>query len=149
MAKATKFYSTNFTGRESPYGFGFEMSVEEDKTICGTVVFDEHKQGAPGLLHGGASAAVLDEAMGAAVFEYGKAGFTASMTINYHKPIPLFQEVTIRAWVEKSEGKKIFTACEARLEDGTVAISGTGLFIQSEMLQALLKASFTEQENEK
>lgn len=149
MANFSEFHSTNFMGRESPYGFGIRFSVNEDKSICTKVIFDEHKQGAPGILHGGASAAVLDEAMGAAVFEYGKAGFTATMTVNYHKPIPLFQEITFRAWVEKSEGKKVFAACEALLPDGTVAVSGTGLFIQSDMLQQMMNEFFEQQKNEK
>jgi acyl-coenzyme A thioesterase PaaI-like protein len=149
MGQISRFPGTNFMGRKSPYGFGIVFSVEEDKTITTKVIFDEHKQGGPGILHGGAIAAVLDEAMGVATFEYGKGGFTATMTINYHQPIPLFQEVTVRAWIEKSEGKKVFAACETLLEDGSLAVSGTGLFIESEILQQRIMKYFTSQNDKK
>lgn len=149
MGQTSKFPGTNFMNRESPYGFGIKFLVSEDKTISAKVVFDEHKQGGPGILHGGAIAAVLDEAMGNATFEYGKGGFTATMTINYHKPIPLFQEVTIRAWIEKSDGKKVYALCEALLEDGSLAVSGTGLFIESEMLQLEIEKYVASQNDEK
>lgn len=149
MTLIPKFHGTNFMGRESPYGFGIDFVPEEDKSICAKVIFDEHKQGAPGILHGGAIAAVIDEAMGAAVFEYGKGGFTATMTVNYHQPIPLFKEISIRAWVEKSEGKKVYAVCEALLPDGTLAASGTGLFIESEMLQLQIYKHFSVQKDEK
>jgi uncharacterized protein (TIGR00369 family) len=148
MGQITQFPGTNFMNRESPYGFGICFSVNEDKSITAKVTFDEHKQGGPGILHGGAIAAVLDEAMGVAAFEHGKGGFTATMTINYHRPIPLFHKVTVRAWIEKSEGKKVYAVCETFLEDGSLAASGTGLFIESEMLQLEIMKYMTSQQND-
>lgn len=149
MGQALEFPGTNFMSRKSPYGFGIKFSIEEDKTITTKVIFDEHKQGGPNILHGGAIAAVLDEAMGAATFVYGKGGFTATMTINYHKPIPLFQEITVHAWIEKSEGKKVYAACKTLLEDGSLAVSGTALFIESQMLQEQIMKDSASQNDEK
>ena len=135
MSRISRFKGTNFMCRESPYGFGIRFMVNDDKSIFAKITFDEHKEGGQGILHGGAISAVLDEAMGTAAFERGKPGYTATMTYNYHSHIPLFQEVTIRAWVEKIEGKKVFAACETILTDGTIAVTGTGLFIASEKLK--------------
>jgi acyl-coenzyme A thioesterase PaaI-like protein len=139
MARISRFTGTNFLCKASPYGFGIRFYVAEDKSVFVTTQFDEHKQGGQGILHGGAIAAVLDEAMGTAAFEAGSPGYTATMTYNYKSHIPLNQDVTIRAWIEKQEAKKVFAACEAVLADGTVAVTGTALFIASDQLKDLME----------
>lgn len=138
MARISRFRGTNFMNRQVPYGFGIRFSVNEDKSVFVDVTFDESKEGGKGILHGGAIAAVLDEAMGTAAYEAGSAGYTATMSYTYLAHIPLYQEIHIRAWVEKIDGKKIYALCEAKLPDSSVAVTGTGLFIVSESLQKLL-----------
>jgi acyl-coenzyme A thioesterase PaaI-like protein len=140
MPRISRFTGTNFLCKESPSGFGIRFYVAEDNSVFVTTQFDKHKEGGHSILHGGAIAAVLDEAMGTAAFEAGSPGYTATMTYNYKLHIPLYQEVTIRAWVDKQEGKKVYTACEARLIDGTVAVTGTGLFIASETLKQQIES---------
>lgn len=140
MVHISRFTGTNFMNRQSPYGFGIRFYVNEDRSVFADVTFDESKEGGKAIVHGGAIAAVLDEAMGTAAYESGKAGYTATMTYNYHAHIPLYQEVHIRAWVEKIEGKKIYAACEALLSDSKPAVTGTGLFIASESLQKVIEA---------
>jgi len=132
--KISRFPGTNFIGGALPAGFAIRFRVADDQSIYANVVFEESKQGANGILHGGAIAAVLDEAMGAAAFERGKLGYTVTMTYNYKTHIPLHQEIQIRAWIEKIEGRKIFAACDATLPDGRIAVNGTGIFIFSQDL---------------
>ena len=139
MPRISRFSGTNFLCKPSPYGFGIRFYVAEDKSVFVATQFDEHIEGGPGILHGGAIAAVLDEAMGTAAFEAGSPGFTASMSYDYKAHIPLYQDVMIRAWIERIEGKKVFAACEACLADGTIAVKGTALFIASDVLKAQLE----------
>ena len=136
----SRFPGTNFIGNPLPAGFGIRFQVAEDQSIFATVIFDESKQGADGIQHGGAIAAVLDEAMGAAAFERDKIGYTVTMTYNYKSHIPLHQEILIRARVEKIDGRKIFAACSATLPDGTIAVEGTGIFIYSQQLSDQMHA---------
>ncbi len=136
----TRFPGTNFIGGVLPSGFGIRFRVADDQSIYAKVVFEESKQGAQGILHGGAIAAVLDEAMGAAAFERGKLGYTVTMTYNYKTHIPLHEEILIRAWVDRIEGRKIFAACDATLPDGRVAVDGTGIFIFSQELWDQMRA---------
>ena len=140
MPQISRFTGTNFLCKESPYGFGIRFWVDEDKSVFVKTQFDEHKEGGVGILHGGAIAAVLDEAMGTAAFEAGSPGYTVTMSYNFKSHIPLYQEVTIRAWVDKQEGKKVYTASEVVLADGTIAVTGTALFIASESLKQQLEA---------
>lgn len=148
MARISNFTGTRFLSTPSPEGFGIRFSVADDKSVFVTVIFDESKEGGAGVLHGGAIAAVLDEAMGTAAFEAVKAAYTATMTCDYKAMIPLFEEVLIRARVTKSEGKKIYVESEAMLKDGTVAVIATGLFIASDKLQMIVDANPHTSENE-
>lgn len=139
--KLSRFPGTNFMTRPAPEGFGVRFRVADDKSIYANIVFDESKQGDVGILHGGAIAAVLDEAMGVAAYEHGHAGYTVSMTYNYKKHIPLQEPITVKARVDTVEGRKIFASCEAYLPDGAVAVDGSGVFIASKKLQKHLDAN--------
>lgn len=144
MARKTRFVGTRLMRSAPPAGFGIDFLLDDDMAIVAEVVFDDSKEGDRGILHGGAIATVLDEAMGAVAYENGKPGYTVTMTYNYKSHIPLHAPVAIRAWVEKIEGKKVFTACTATLADGTLAVDGTGLFIASEKLKKHLDAKANE-----
>ena len=53
----------------------------------------------------------------------------ANLNINFRKPVPLEKPITVRGWVERIEGRKIFTAGQIVLEDGAVATEGRGIFV--------------------
>ena len=115
----------------------------EDGTVIAEVTLGSAQQGMPGLAHGGATAALLDEAMGGAVLLAGYRVAAVNININYHKPVPLGQRCSITARVQKQEGKKLTAAGELRLEDGTLAVSGTGLYVQAPQLYRGLGAEDT------
>lgn len=136
--RISRFSGTKFMTSSPPVGFGVRFSVADNKTVFTTIVFDESKEGGKGILHGGAIAAVLDEAMGVAAYENGQAGYTVTMTYNYQSHIPIGHEIRIRAWVEAIVERKIFTACDAQLPDDTIAVIGSGIFVASKKLQKQL-----------
>jgi acyl-coenzyme A thioesterase PaaI-like protein len=141
MAKrVSRFTGTKFICDPSPAGFGIRFTVEDDQSVSAVVEFDDSKEGGRGILHGGAIAAVLDEAMGTAAFEQGSPGYTVTMTYNYKTHIPLYEAITVRARVSHIGGRKVFTECSAHLPDGTVAVDGTGIFIASDRLKRELDA---------
>ena len=139
MPRLARFTGTKFITSSTPIGFGIRFSVDDDNSVYATISFDKSKEGGQGIVHGGAIAAVLDEAMGTAAGENGTPGYTVTMTYNYKSHIPLNQEVMVRGWVERVEGRKVFAACEAKLLDGTIAVTGSGIFIQSELLKKQLE----------
>jgi len=91
--------------------------------------FTLSEQGPPGHTHGGASAAVIDEAMGAAVWRSGAKVVLANLNLDYRLPVPLFVPLRVESWLERSEGKKSYATGRILLEDGRTAVSGTGLFL--------------------
>ncbi len=117
-------------GSENPKGFGLRWWYEDGR------IFAEHtftlaQQGPPGYAHGGALAAVLDEAMGAAVWSAGHRVLAGELHIRYLKPVPLGAPVRVEAWVVGREGKKVFTEGRITLPDGEVATTARGVFVEA------------------
>ena len=71
-------------GSENPHNVGLRWYVDEKGVVSSEFTLTLAQQGPPGHAHGGLSAAVLDEVMGAAVWQ---AGYTAAAV-----KIEVFQE---------------------------------------------------------
>lgn len=99
-----------------------------DGSIEGQVTLGLPYQGPPGCVHGGVSAMLLDHTLGVANHWSGDSGMTATLTLRYHRPTPLFVELTVRARKVSVDGRKIHTTGEI-LADGEVCVSADGLFI--------------------
>ncbi|NOZ50917.1 MAG: PaaI family thioesterase [Chloroflexi bacterium] len=121
-------------GHENPHSIGITWYISEDGTITADVTFTEAQQGPPGYVHGGASAAVLDEAMGATVWRAGFTAVAVNLNIDYRRPVPLGQPVTIEARLTDREGRAIPARGEIRLADGTVAVVARGIFVDAPQL---------------
>jgi len=80
-------------------------------------------------VHGGASAAILDEAMGKVVWLAGLQVVLATMTVDYAQPTPLGVRARAEAWIERVEGRKAYAAAHLLLPDGSVVVRATGLYI--------------------
>lgn len=122
-------------GNANPHSIGVTWFLnEDDGSIFAEIIFSEAQQGPPGNVHGGASAAVLDEAMGAAVWRAGYSVAAVHLEVDYRLPVPLGKKVSIRGWIKEHTGSKIFTSGEIILADGTVAASGGGIYVEAPQL---------------
>jgi uncharacterized protein (TIGR00369 family) len=92
-------------------------------------MLNEAQQGPPGHAHGGASAAILDEAMGLVVWAAGHKVAAVNIEVNYHRPLPLHQPLTLEARIVQIDERKIFSTGEIKLTDSTVAVSGRGIYV--------------------
>jgi acyl-coenzyme A thioesterase PaaI-like protein len=91
--------------------------------------FTIHQQGPPGHAHGGASAAVMDEAMGASVWQSGYQALLAHYELDYKLPVPLNTPLRVVALVERVDGRKVYARSQLLLPDGQVAVEGAGLYL--------------------
>jgi uncharacterized protein (TIGR00369 family) len=105
------------------------MFVDDDGLLTSEFTLNEAHQGPPGYTHGGASAAILDEAMGLVVWAAGHKVAAVNLEINYHKPLPLKQPLTLEARITQIEERKISSKGEIKLADSTVAVSGRGIYV--------------------
>ncbi len=108
------------------------------------VTFGPYCEGPPEAVHGGAIAAVLDEAMGAVCWMNGHPVVGARITINYLHLTPLGFSGHVESWIERTERRKIFIKSRLTGTDGTVHAEGEALFIE---LAPELKAKLDEARN--
>jgi acyl-coenzyme A thioesterase PaaI-like protein len=87
--------------------------------------------GPPGTVHGGVVALVLDELLGAVNACLGLGAYTGTLTVRYERPTPIGRELTFEAWVDRTEGRKVFTVGTIRA-DGEVTAHASGVFIRVE-----------------
>ena len=95
-----------------------------------TIRFGHAAEGPPEAVHGGAIAAVLDEAMGAVCWMNGHPVVGARITINYMHMTPLGFEGRVESWIDHIERRKIFIKATLTDESGKVHADGEGLFIK-------------------
>ena len=135
--RVSPFPATRYLSRND---FKLQFVVADDQSVEATVFLDGTLQGPPGMVHGGALASLLDEAMTVGAFEAQRFGFTANLNVDYCAPVPIETTVKVMACVERVEGKKTFMMGTVKLPDGTVSAEGRGLFIFNQVMNDGLRS---------
>jgi acyl-coenzyme A thioesterase PaaI-like protein len=106
------------------------------------VWFGPTTEGPPDSVHGGAIAAVLDEAMGAVCWMNRHPVVGARITINYRHMVPLGFSGRVESWIDHIERRKCFITSRLTDESGKVYAEGEALFIQltPEQIDASMRA---------
>ncbi|MGL5755766.1 MAG: PaaI family thioesterase [Paraclostridium sp.] len=107
----------------------YELENNELVAICDT---KEWHQSYPGRMHGGMSAALLDETIGRAItiLDGEVWGVTVSLDIKYKKPVPTDCTVKVVGRITK-ENRKLFEGTgEIILPNGDVAVTATGKYMK-------------------
>ncbi|WP_109509184.1 PaaI family thioesterase [Nocardioides speluncae] len=120
------------TGPENAIAPPLHLAGQDDGSIEGRVTLGMAYQGPPGCVHGGISALVLDHTLGVANHWAGESGMTGTLTLRYHRPTPLFEELTVTARQESVDGRKIRTVGTISA-GGEVCVSADGLFINKHL----------------
>ncbi|MCZ2126995.1 MAG: PaaI family thioesterase [Anaerolineales bacterium] len=130
MKRQLPYHGSCFVcGPENPRGIGITMYVDDDGTLTSDFTLNETHQGPPGHAHGGASAAILDEALGLVAWAANYKVLAANLQISYRKPLPLHQPLHVETRIVEITGRKITCAGKIVLPDSTVAVEGSGLYI--------------------
>lgn len=96
------------------------------------VRFDERHQGAPRYAHGGAVAALLDDACGYVAYLVSKIFVTAHLEIDYRKPVLLGTEYDVLARCTFTDGRKVHLTADL-LDGRTPVAQAAGLFIEVDL----------------
>lgn len=130
-----QFIGSNFVA----VGFGLTFTPTPEGVLTAQYTFDEGKQGPPTIVHGGALAAVIDEAMTAVVFHLDLPAFTAKLNIDYRAAVRVGDTVRIQARLDRREGRKLFLTASITHLNGTLAAEATGLFVYTPAFFEALK----------
>lgn len=120
-------------GLQNPLGLKAEFyEIENRELLARFSPLDEH-QGYPKRLHGGITAAILDETIGRTImmhYDEDIWGVTAEFNIRYQKPIPLDRELKVVARVTRDTSRLFEGSGEILLENGAVAARAVGKYIK-------------------
>jgi uncharacterized protein (TIGR00369 family) len=130
MEKIREHGSCFVCGKANPNSIGVEWYFVDGNHIEARFIFTEHHQGPPGFVHGGASAAVLDEAMGLAIWQAGYRAVTVNLMIDYLKPVPLGEPILIHGAMSARAKRRIETSGEILLPDRSVAVFAKGIYVE-------------------
>ncbi len=103
---------------------------QNDDALLARAWFGPGTQGPPGHAHGGAIAALLDEAMGFSAWMAGYRVVAVSIQVEFRQMVPLAAVTTLESRVERVDQRKIYPRARLTLDDGTLAAEASGLFLQ-------------------
>lgn len=119
-------------GVNNPFGLHTDFFELEDGTLAARVTPSEHHQSYPGRLHGGISAALLDETIGRAIsaLEPDTWAVTVEITTRYKKPVPYGVPITVTGRIVENS-RRLFTGeGEILLPSGEVAVLATAKYMK-------------------
>lgn len=117
------------TGPENAIAPPLRLYGLPDGSVEGRVTLGLPYQGPPGCVHGGVSALLIDHALGVANhWGPGPSGMTGTLTLRYHRTTPLFEELTVSARQQSTEGRKIRTIGTISA-GGEVCVSADAIFV--------------------
>ena len=120
-------------GLNNDFGLkSYFYELENGELLARFFPSDEH-QSYPGRLHGGISAAILDETIGRAIINHQQSslwGVTLEFSMRFRKPVPLDREVVVRARITAENRRTFEGTGEIVLADGTVAVEGKGRYLK-------------------
>ena len=120
-------------GPENASGLHVPFSRDGDHGARAAYTARAEHCGWPGLLHGGITFALLDEALAWAVYFQGIYGVTARVETRFRQPITVGMPLEIRAWTTERRGKLIHARAEMRLasdENPLVAEANATMYLQ-------------------
>lgn len=117
------------TGHANPMAPPAALTADlEAGVVRGEVHFGAAFEGAPGCVHGGFVAAILDEALGMACIFSGTQGMTGELITRYHHHTPVAALLRVEARLVSVDGRKIRTTGEI-YHGHLVVAEASGLFI--------------------
>jgi acyl-coenzyme A thioesterase PaaI-like protein len=104
-------------GPENPNGLQVPFFAEGPHGSRALYTARSEHGGWPGMLHGGVTFALMDEALGWAVHFQGLHGVTARADTRFRQPIPVGAKLIIRAWTLERRHRLLPARAEIRIDD--------------------------------
>ena len=107
----------------------FFLDEELGRVVADFVPTADHS-GAPNYAHGGASMAVLDDAMAWAIIAIKERfGLTRKVEVDFIRPVPIGFGHQVQAWVESFEGRSLVARAELRNRNGKLCVAAKASYI--------------------
>ena len=120
-------------GPENATGMHIAFFPDGEHGARAEYVAREEHCGWPGLLHGGVTFALMDEALAYALYMQGLHGVTAKVETRFRQPIAVGAKLIIRAWTIEQRRRLVDARAEIRLAsegDPLVAECDATMYLQ-------------------
>jgi acyl-coenzyme A thioesterase PaaI-like protein len=117
-----------FTGLANPVSPPVAVELV-DGVAWGRGRFDAVYEGPPGAVHGGYVAGVFDVVLGLAARAATRAAVTGELTIRYHRPTPLDEDLVFRGWIAEDEGRHLMVKGELHAFDDFLTAEAEARFV--------------------
>jgi uncharacterized protein (TIGR00369 family) len=111
-------------GHQNEHGLKLRFRVAEDREVETEYTAPETFCGAPGVVHGGIQAALLDEVLGIAAHVGAPAEgldiATVDFRLRFRRPTPANAPLTVRGRLMRVEGRDYFVEGEIVASDGEI-----------------------------
>ncbi len=104
-------------GQENPLGLRVPFQPLGDNGSQGRYTARQEHAGWNGILHGGVTFALMDEALGWSLYFQNIPAVTAKVETRFHKPIPVGSPLLVKAWVTKQQRRLYEVHAEVRNEN--------------------------------
>ena len=120
-------------GQDNPHGIGIRVRVADqpDSVVCDHV-FDHRHRGAPGVAHGGAIAAAVDDLFGFVLVRVLTPAVTRDLSVTYRLPVRLDTPTHMQAGLTGRDGRELHMEATVTQDDRT-AVRATATFIEVDL----------------
>lgn len=116
-------------GLENPCGLRLKFFVSETGEIVCHTRLARRFQGAPGYVHGGIIATLLDEAMSKTNRARGVTAVTRHLEVEYLRPVPIGRPITLTARHLRHTGRRHYIEAQIADAEGQTLASGIAVFV--------------------
>lgn len=133
------------TGRRNAAAPPLRIERDHDaQTATASFTLGAAYEGPPTCVHGGVTASILDQVLGAGATTTGKPGMTAYLNLTYRRPTMLFAHHTVEARVVEVGQWKSLVRGEIRDAEGYVTVEAEGLFVVPRIARDFLSTPMTD-----
>jgi acyl-coenzyme A thioesterase PaaI-like protein len=107
----------------------FFLDRERGRVVAEFVPTPDHS-GAPNYAHGGATMAVLDDAMAWAIIATKERfGLSRRVETEFVRPVMIGKTYSVEAWVESFEDRSLDARAELKSQSGKLCVASTGHYM--------------------
>jgi uncharacterized protein (TIGR00369 family) len=116
-------------GLDNPTGLRLKFFIDADKNVVCHFRLARRFAGPPGHAHGGIIATLLDEAMSKSNRARGILAMTRHLEVQYLRPVPLGQPLTLTARHLDTHGRRNHTEAQIADASGQILASAKAIFV--------------------
>jgi uncharacterized protein (TIGR00369 family) len=116
-------------GLDNPTGLRLKFFIDADKNVVCHFRLARRFAGPPGHAHGGIIATLLDEAMSKSNRARGILAMTRHLEVQYLRPVPLGQPLTLTARHLDTHGRRNHTEAQITDASGQILASAKAIFV--------------------